>query len=38
MLIINDSYFKVLDDVKARIYNAQYKAVLGVNREQVLLY
>ena len=38
MLINNDSYFKVLNDVKARICDAQYKAVLGVNREQILLY
>ena len=27
-----------MDDVKARICDAQYKAVLGVNREQILLY
>ena len=38
VLINNDSHFKVLNDVKARICDAQYKAVLGVNREQILLY
>ena len=38
MLINSDSYFQVLGDVKARICDAQYKAVLGVNREQILLY
>jgi predicted nuclease of restriction endonuclease-like (RecB) superfamily len=34
----NDSYFQVLEDIKARIRNAQYKAVLGVNREQIMLF
>ena len=38
MLINNDSYFQVLADIKARIKNAQYKAVLGANREQIILY
>jgi predicted nuclease of restriction endonuclease-like (RecB) superfamily len=38
MLINNDSYFQILEDVKTRIRDAQYKAVLGVNREQILLY
>ncbi|WNY24096.1 Putative nuclease YhcG [Methanimicrococcus hongohii] len=38
MLINDKSYFDVLERVKAEIQNAQYKAVLGVNREQILLY
>ena len=38
MLINNDSYFQILEDVKARIRNAQYKAVLGANYEQIMLY
>ncbi|MDR0751842.1 MAG: PDDEXK nuclease domain-containing protein [Christensenellaceae bacterium] len=38
MLINNDEYFKVLDEIKQQIRSAQYKAVLGVNREQILLY
>ncbi|MCL2048928.1 MAG: PDDEXK nuclease domain-containing protein [Defluviitaleaceae bacterium] len=36
---MNDSgYFQILEDVKARIHSAQYKAVLGANREQIILY
>lgn len=38
MLINNDNYFQVLESVKARIQEAQYKAVLGANREQILLF
>lgn len=38
MLINNDSYFQLLDDIKARIRNAQYNAALGANREQIVLY
>ena len=38
MLINNDSYFQALEDIKARIQNAQYKAVLGMNREQIELF
>lgn len=38
MLINNDNYFQVLESVKARIQDAQYRAVLGVNREQILLF
>ena len=38
MLINNDKYFQVLESVKARIQEAQYKAVLGANREQILLF
>jgi predicted nuclease of restriction endonuclease-like (RecB) superfamily len=34
----NDSYFQALEDIKARIHAAQYKAVLGVNREQITLF
>ena len=38
MLMNNDSYFQALEDIKTRIHNAQYKAVLGVNREQIMLF
>jgi predicted nuclease of restriction endonuclease-like (RecB) superfamily len=38
LLINGDHYFGVLESVKVQIKNAQYKAVLGLNREQVLLY
>ena len=38
MLMSNDSYFQVLKDIKVRILNAQYKAVLGVNHEQIMLF
>jgi len=38
MLINNESYFQALEHIKARIKNAQYKAILGVNREQIFLY
>ena len=38
MLINNDDYFQVLERIKAQIQNAQYRAVLGVNREQIGLF
>ena len=38
MLMNNNEYFKVLEDIKIRIKSAQYKAALGMNREQILLY
>jgi len=38
MLINNDNYFEILENVKVQIQNAQYKAVLGANRELILLY
>jgi predicted nuclease of restriction endonuclease-like (RecB) superfamily len=38
MLINENSYFQVLEDIKSRIHNAQYKAVLGANKEQIILY
>jgi predicted nuclease of restriction endonuclease-like (RecB) superfamily len=38
MLMNTDSYFETLESIKAQIKNAQYRAVLGVNREQILLY
>jgi len=37
MLINNSEYFETLEDIKARIKAAQYKAILGANREQILL-
>jgi predicted nuclease of restriction endonuclease-like (RecB) superfamily len=38
MLINNNEYIKVLIKVKKAIRDAQYRAVLGANREQILLY
>jgi predicted nuclease of restriction endonuclease-like (RecB) superfamily len=38
MLINNNEYFKVLEDIKTRIKTAQYKAVLGANKELMELY
>jgi len=38
MLINNENYFEILENVKAKIQNAQYKAALGANRELILLY
>ena len=38
MLINNNEYFAVLEDIKARIKTAQHKAVLGANKELVELY
>ena len=38
MLINNDGYFHVLENIKEQIKHAQYMAVLGANREQIMLY
>ncbi len=38
MLINTNEYFVVLERIKNQIHNAQYRAVLGANREQILLY
>jgi len=38
MLINNKDYFKVIESIKTQIYEAQNKAVLGANRELILLY
>ena len=38
MLINNSDYFVILDDIKTKIKTAQYKAVLGANKELVELY
>ena len=38
MLINAEDYFQVLENIKTAIRNAQYKAVLGANREQILLF
>jgi predicted nuclease of restriction endonuclease-like (RecB) superfamily len=38
VLINNNDYFQVLERVKEQILNAQYRAVLGANKEQILLY
>jgi len=34
----NCEYFNILADVKKRIKSTQYKAVLGVNKELIMLY
>jgi len=38
MLINSNEYFAILDGIKTRIKEAQYKAVLGANRELMELY
>jgi len=38
MLMNSNEYFEILEDIKMRIKTAQYKAALGMNREQILLY
>lgn len=38
MLINTNEYFDILDGIKTRIQEAQYRAVLGANRELILLY
>ena len=38
MLINNDDYFQTLENIKTQIQNAQYRAILGVNQEQILLF
>jgi predicted nuclease of restriction endonuclease-like (RecB) superfamily len=38
MLINNAEYFTLLDEIKDQIRTAKYKAILSVNREQVMLY
>ncbi len=38
MLINSDGYFEILESVKEQIKSSQYKAVLGLNREQIILY
>ena len=38
MLINNDNYFQVLENIKDQIKKAQYRAVLGMNREQICLF
>ena len=38
MLINNNEYFEILNNIKTRIREAQYKAVLGANKELIELY
>ncbi len=38
MLMNSDEYFQAFENVKAAIKSAQYRAVLGVNREQIVLF
>ena len=38
MLINTEDYFQALENIKVQIKSAQYKAILGVNREQILLF
>jgi len=38
LLINNDEYFTILEEIKAQIKAAQYRGALGLNREQIVLY
>jgi predicted nuclease of restriction endonuclease-like (RecB) superfamily len=38
MLINNKEYFNILEEIKSKIHDAQYRAALGLNREQIVLY
>lgn len=38
MLINNNEYFDILNDIKKQIREAQYRTVLEMNREQILLF
>ena len=38
MLINSNDYFNVLNEIKSKIVEAQYRAVLGVNKELISLY
>ena len=38
LLINNDEYFAILENIKTQIKMAQYRGALGLNREQILLY
>jgi len=38
VLMNNTEYFSILENVKIQITSAQNKAVMGVNREQIILY
>ena len=38
MLINNNEYFKIVENIKSQIHAAQYKAVLGANVEMLTLY
>ena len=38
MLMNSENYFQALENIKAQIKEAQYKAILGANREQICLF
>ena len=38
MLMNNDEYFGILDEIKKEIRKAQYQAVVSANREMIMLY
>jgi len=38
MLINNDDYFEVLNEIKSEIRKAQYYAVVSANRVMIMLY
>ena len=38
MLMNNKEYFEILEEIKQQIRATQYRAVLGMNREQIILY
>jgi len=38
VLMNNNEYFLVLEEIKTRIRTAQYQAIIGANREMIMLY
>jgi len=38
MLVEQKDYFQILESIKIEIKKAQYKAVLGANKEQIILF
>jgi predicted nuclease of restriction endonuclease-like (RecB) superfamily len=38
MLINSNEYFEILNNIKKQIHDAQYRAVLGVNQQQIILF
>ena len=38
MLINSNKYFEILNNIKKQIRSAQYRAVLGANKEQIMLF
>lgn len=38
MLINNEKYFEIVENIKSKIKNAQYRAAVSVNSELIMLY